>query len=81
MDTPVFLLPAGIAGSAVDEFIELLWIVYAIIQRKIVLKAAVVFPCRLAAGNAFRTQVLNIFYRKEGSSIVDVCGDVYKRQA
>ena len=41
---PVFLLPTGVAGSSVDELVQLLWIVYTIIQRAIVLEAAVIFP-------------------------------------
>ena len=63
--TPVFLLPATVARSAVDEFVQLFRIVYTIIQRVIVLKAAVVFPGRLAAGDTLRAQILNILHSEK----------------
>ena len=64
---PVFLLPATVARSAVDEFVQLFRIVYTIIQRVIVLKAAVVFPGRLAAGDTLRAQILNILHSEKGT--------------
>ena len=66
---PVFLLPAGIAGRAVDEFVQLFRIVHTIIQRAIVLKTTVIFPGRLAAGDTFRAQMLNILHSVKGGCI------------
>ena len=63
--TPVFLLPATVARSAVDELVQLFRIVYAIVHREIVLKAAVIFPGRLAAGDALWAQICNILHGKE----------------
>ena len=62
---PVFLLPAGVAGSTVDQLVQLLRIVYAIVHREIILKAAVIFPGRLAAGDTRRAQICNILHGKE----------------
>ena len=72
MGAPVFLLPTRIARSAVDKLIQLLWIVHTIIQRTIILKAAVVFPSSLTAGNALWAQILNIFHGIEGVGIVNM---------
>ena len=65
VSAPIFLLPAGIAGGAVDELVQLFRIVYAIIHREIVLKTAVIFPGRLAAGDTRRAQICNILHGKE----------------
>ncbi len=48
-----------------DELVQLFRIVYAIIHREIVLKTAVIFPGRLAAGDTRRAQILNILHGKE----------------
>ena len=72
VSAPIFLLPAGVAGGAVDQFVQLLRIVYTIVHREIVLKAAVIFSGRLAAGDTLRTQIRNFIYRIEWTSIVDV---------
>ena len=66
---PVFLLPAGVAGSAVDELVQLFRIVHTIIHREIVLEAAVIFPGRLAAGDTLRAQMLNILHSVKGGCI------------
>ena len=71
---PVFLLPAGVAGSTVDQLVQLLRIVYAIVHREIILKAAVIFPGRLAAGDTRWAQIRNIPHaalQQDGGQISD----------
>ena len=70
---PVFLLPAGVAGGTVDELIQFLWIVYAIVQRVVVLKTAMIFPGGLATGDARRAQIRNILHGEKGRCIEDMC--------
>ena len=62
VSAPVFLLPAGIAGGAVDQFVQLLRIVYTIIQREIILKTTIIFPGRFAVGDALWAQICNILH-------------------
>ncbi len=52
-----------------DQLVQLLRIVYTIIQREIVLKAAVVFPGRLAAGDTLRAQICNILHGEKRDCI------------
>ena len=59
---PVFLLPAGVAGGAVDQLVQLLRIVYTIIHREIILKTTVIFPGCFAVGDALWAQICNILH-------------------
>ena len=52
-----------------DELVQLLWIVYTIIQRAIVLEAAVIFPGCFATGDTLRAQILNILHSVKGACI------------
>ena len=54
VSAPVFLLPTGVAGSSVDELVQLGRVLHAIVHGAIVLEAAVIFPGRLAAGDTLR---------------------------
>ena len=69
MGAPVFLLPAGVAGSAVDELVQPGRVLHAIIQREIVLKAAVIFPGCFAVGDALWAQICNILHSVKGGCI------------
>ena len=59
---PVFLLPAAVAGGAVDKLIQPLRIIYAIVHRVIVVKAAVIFLGCFAVCDTFRAQIVNILH-------------------
>ena len=69
MAPPVFLLPAAVAGGAVDKLVQPLRIIYAIVHRVIVVKASVIFLGCFAVCDTFRAQIVNILHRKEGSRI------------
>ena len=62
MGAPVFLLPAGVAGGAVDQLVQLLRIVYTIVHREIILKTTVIFPGCFAVGDALWAQICNILH-------------------
>ena len=66
---PVFLLPAGVAGSTVDQLVQLLRIVYAIVHREIILKTTVIFPGCFAVGDALWAQICNILHGVKGGCI------------
>ena len=66
---PVFLLPTGVAGSSVDEFVQPGRVLHAIVHGAIVLEAAVIFSGRLAAGDTLRAQTLNILHSVKGACI------------
>lgn len=52
VSSPIFLLPAGVDGGAVDQLVQFFQIVYTIIQREIILKTTIIFPGCFAVGDA-----------------------------
>ena len=56
------------------KLVQLLWIVYTIVHREIILKAAVIFPGRLAAGDTLRAQALNILHSVKGGPRIENMG-------
>lgn len=72
--TPVFLLPTGVTRSAVNKFVQLLWIIYTIIQRQIILKATVILPGCCTTSDTLWTQIRNILNGEERIGIKDMGG-------
>ena len=72
--TPVFLLPTGVTRSAVNKFVQLLWIIYTIIQRQIILKATVILPGCCTTSDTLWTQIRNILNGEERIGIKDMSG-------
>ena len=69
---PVFLLPAVVTGSAVDELFQPGRVLHAPVHGAIVLETAVILPGRLAAGDTLRAQALNILHSEKGGCIENV---------
>ena len=69
-------IPAAnrVTRSAVNKFVQLLWIIYTIIQRQIILKATVILPGCCTTSDTLWTQIRNILNGEERIGIKDMGG-------